>query len=206
MSRLLTTRVSIPCLLALGAALGGCDRESPASRQDKAIAAANVASDEVTSGEVVSSGPAAPQIGIDRSHKGEPAPTTSFKGPDGKPTSLVAFRGKPVLVNLWATWCGPCVAELPTLEAAARAWTGKVAVIAVSQDTQRTDGVPAFLTAHGAKTLVPYLDDKMALSLGYGANLPTTVLYDSAGKEVWRWSGGNDWTSEKTRALIAEAA
>ena len=147
-----------------------------------------------------------PMVGIDRSHRGQSAPTTRFKGPDGKPVSLADFRGKPVLVNLWATWCGPCVAELPTLDRAAKTWDGKVAVIAVSQDTQRTDTVPAFLAAHGANTLEPYLDDAMALSLGYGANLPTTILYDSSGREKWRWNGGNDWSSDATRALIAEAS
>ena len=205
MSPPLFARVAIPCLLTLGLLVGACDRQSPAARQDDAIAAANVTSDEVTSGEVVAAGPDAPRIGLDRSHKGEAAPTTSFQGPGGKPTTLAAFRGKPVLMNLWATWCGPCVAELPTLEAAAKALDGKVAVIAVSQDTQRTAGVPAFLTAHGAATLKPYLDAGMAMSLGYGANLPTTILFDAGGREVWRWNGGNDWTSARTRALIAEA-
>lgn len=192
----------MPCLLALMAA--GCDRQSPPSGQANAgIAATNgIASDEVAP----SGAPAAAAVGIDRSHKGEAAPTAAFKGPDGTPTSLATFRGKPVLVNLWATWCGPCVAELPTLDAAARGLKGKVAVIAVSQDTQRTAGVPAFLTAHGAASLKPYIDDQMALSMGYGANLPTTILFDAAGREVWRWNGGNDWAGAKAKALIDEAS
>ena len=125
------------------------------------------------------------------------------KGPDGKPTTLAAFKGKPVLVNLWATWCGPCIAELPTLEALAK--RGTVRVAAISQDTQGADKVPAFLKAHGAPSLTPYVDDQMALSLGWNANLPTTVLFDSAGKEVWRWKGGNDWAGADAAKLIAEA-
>ncbi|PMW91389.1 thioredoxin, partial [Pseudomonas sp. FW215-R2] len=70
---------------------------------------------------------------IDRSHKGEAAPTVSFEGPDGKPMTLAAFTGKPVLVNLWATWCGPCVKEMPTLDAAA----ATIPVATISQDKDR---------------------------------------------------------------------
>lgn len=162
-------------------------------------------SDEVAPSGNAIAAPAAPQTGIDRSHAGEAAPTVTFKKQDGSPTSLADFRGKPVLMNLWATWCGPCVAELPTLNAAAAALTGKVHVLAISQDTTKAAGVPQFLADHGAKALAPYVDDQMALSLGYGANLPTTILFDSSGKEVWRWHGGNDWSSASARALIAEA-
>src|SRR5688500_4401675 len=50
---------------------------------------------------------------LDRSHAGSAAPATTFEDPDGAPASLGDFRGRPVLVNLWATWCAPCVAEMP---------------------------------------------------------------------------------------------
>ena len=74
--------------------------------------------------------------GIDRSHKGEAAPATLFKNPDGGDTSIAKFKGVPVLVNLWASWCAPCVKELPTLQKLeeAQADAGKLGVIAVSQD------------------------------------------------------------------------
>lgn len=188
-----SARVAIACLLALTAA--GCDRQSAAPGQANVTAASP---DEATGSA------SAALVGVDRSHKGEAAPTTMFKDAAGKPTSLAAFRGKPVLVNLWATWCGPCVAELPTLEALAK--SGKVRVAAISQDTSAAAKVPSFLKDHGAPSLVPYLDDTMALSLGWNANLPTTILFDSAGKEVWRWNGGNDWNSPAAAKLIAEAA
>jgi len=187
-----SARVAIVCLLALSAA--GCDRQSQPSAQANASA---------PSPDEASGATAAAAVGLDRSHKGEAAPTTTFKDANGKPTTLAAFRGKPVLVNLWATWCGPCVAELPTLEALAK--RGTVRVAAISQDTGAAAKVPDFLKAHGAPSLTPYLDDKMALSLGWNANLPTTILFDSAGKEVWRWNGGNDWNGAAAAALIAAA-
>ncbi|RZL52163.1 MAG: TlpA family protein disulfide reductase, partial [Sphingomonas sp.] len=80
-----------------------------------------------------------------------------------------------------------------------------IRVAAISQDTGAAAEVPAFLKDHGAPTLTPYLDDKMALASGWSANLPTTILFDSAGKEVWRWNGGNDWNSAAAAKLIAEA-
>ena len=192
-----SARVAIVCLLALTAA--GCDRQSPPPEQANAQANATAASPDEATGATSTA-----QIGVDRSHKGDAAPATVFKDAAGKPTTLAAFKGKPVLVNLWATWCGPCVAELPTLEALAK--SGKVRVAAISQDTGAAAKVPAFLKEHGAPTLTPYLDDKMALSTGWSANLPTTILFDSAGKEVWRWNGGNDWNGAAAAKLIAEAS
>ncbi|WP_310596142.1 TlpA disulfide reductase family protein [Sphingomonas sp.] len=193
-------------LLAL--AIAGCDRQSAGNAQGEAGKAdaagtANVAAPSPDEAAPATGQPAAAAIGLDRSHAGEAAPTAAFTGPDGKPTSLAAFRGKPVLVNLWATWCGPCVAELPTLGRLSA--SGAVRVAAISQDMQGTEKVPAFLKDHGGGALTPYIDAKMALSLGYGANLPMTILFDSTGREVWRWRGGNDWTGAAAAKLIAEA-
>src|SRR4051812_37816274 len=76
---------------------------------------------------------AGPVKGADRSHKGTPAPDATFNDPDGNQTSLAEFSGNPVLVNLWATWCAPCVKELPTLDRLSGA--KHIAVVAVSQDS-----------------------------------------------------------------------
>ena len=179
----------IPVLL-LGAPislLAGCDKQTSSNEQASVTAPA---------------APAVPAAAskIDRSHKGETAPPVSFQGADGKPTTLAAFKGRPVLVNLWATWCGPCVKEMPTLDAAA----ATIAVAAISQDKDRPT-VAAFFAKQKFVRLQPYLDDTLGFSIGYNASLPMSILFDSTGHEVWRSTGGMDWTSAAARAALAEA-
>ncbi|MEP7221508.1 MAG: TlpA disulfide reductase family protein [Novosphingobium sp.] len=134
-------------------------------------------------------------------------PEITFSDPAGRKLSLASLKGKPLLVNLWATWCAPCVAELPMLDAiaSAGATSGMVKVIAVSQDTGKPGEVGDFLKSHGIKTLEPWLDPDNNLSFHYNTgNLPSTVLYDSQGKEVWRFVGARDWSSKESTALVAE--
>ena len=70
---------------------------------------------------------------LDRSHKGEAAPMTPFQSPSGATVTLTNFQGKPVLLNLWATWCAPCVKEMPTLDALAQSLGDSVQVITLSR-------------------------------------------------------------------------
>jgi thiol-disulfide isomerase/thioredoxin len=171
--------------------LAGCDRQKPETPQGEEAAAP---------GEV--------EKGVDRSHKGEPAPDAAFKDPDGGDISLADFKGVPVLVNLWATWCAPCVKELPTLDrlAESRAVDGQIGIIAVSQDMAPQGSVKAFLDKLGVEHVGAYHDDKMALSGALGVQvMPTTILYGSDGREVWRYVGDLDWTSEEAARLLAEA-
>ena len=146
--------------------------------------------------------PGLPGKGVDRSHKGKPAPDATFNDPDGGEMSLADFRGVPVLVNLWASWCAPCVKELPTLDKLARSHRddGQLGVIAVSQDSGPHASVVAFLDKLKIGDLGAYQDSKMALSgaLGPDTVLPTTILYDAKGKEVWRYVGDLDWTSPRS--------
>jgi thiol-disulfide isomerase/thioredoxin len=143
--------------------------------------------------------------GLHRDSKGKPAPDAQFAGPDGKPVRIADFKGKPVLVNLWATWCAPCVKELPTLDALAR--SGRVEVLAVSQDDAPHASVVAFLEGHHIATLKPYQDAKMGLSgaLGPDAVLPTSILIDANGNEAWRYVGDLDWTSPEAASLLSQA-
>ena len=143
--------------------------------------------------------------GVHRAHRGADAPAAEFLGPDGKPARLANFKGQPVLVNLWATWCAPCVKELPTLDKLAA--SGAIPVVAVSQDSGPHPSVVAFLMSHQIATLKPYQDSKMALSgaLGPDTVLPTSILLDANGKEVWRYVGDLDWTSAEAAKLLSEA-
>ena len=146
--------------------------------------------------------------GVDRSQMGKPAPDTVFKDPDGGDISLADFKGVPVLVNLWATWCAPCVKELPTLDSLAEshAIDGQLGVIAISQDMAPQGSVKAFLGKLGVKHVGAYHDDKMALSGALGVQvMPTTILYGSDGKEVWRYVGDLDWTGAEAEKLLSGA-
>ncbi|MDG5488331.1 TlpA disulfide reductase family protein [Sphingomonas sp. BGYR3] len=141
----------------------------------------------------------------DRTQVGTPAPDYAFTDADGKSLTLATFKGKPVLVNLWATWCAPCVAEMPTLDALAKRETGKLAVLAISQDMDGAKKVLPYLEKAKLLNLVPYLDPDLRFSVGLNASLPTTILYDSEGREVWRYVGPMDWSSEAAAQMISEA-
>ena len=142
---------------------------------------------------------------LDRSHKGAPIPTVTLVDNKGETLDLASFKGKPLLINLWATWCAPCIAEMPTLEALAATESARVTVLPISEDVGQMGKVVEILHRRKLDHIEPWLDEKGDLGFKYGGNLPVTVLFDSQGKEVWRWTGGNDWTSPAAAKLIAEA-
>lgn len=189
-----TSRALIVGLLG-PALLAGCDRQSPAPVQ--ANRSDTVRSDEA----VADTTPGSGEVKPDFARRGEAPPAVTFADPAGKPVTLAAFRGRPVLVNLWATWCAPCVAELPTLAALAKRDAGRLVVLTVSQDMDAAKAAP-FLAARGAE-LPAYTDPGLGLSVAYAANLPTTVLYGADGRERWRVTGGMDWAGADAARLIA---
>jgi thiol-disulfide isomerase/thioredoxin len=143
---------------------------------------------------------------LDRSHKGEAMPEMTLKDASGKTLALSSLRGKPTLVNLWATWCAPCVVELPTLDRLVDLQEGKLRVLTVSQDMSGTEKIAAFLKERGGDNLEPWIDQKGDLGAKYQVQtLPTTVLYNADGREVWRFTGGKIWTNVEALGLIAEA-
>ncbi len=143
---------------------------------------------------------------LDRSHKGDELPPFTLADPQGQQLRMPGLKGKPVLVNLWATWCAPCIAELPTLNAlAGRADTG-LTVLTISQDMGDAAKVEAFLKQRGFAQLPAWLDPKGDLAFHYGVQtLPATILYDAEGREVWRYTGGKDWAGAEAAKLLAEA-
>jgi len=180
-------RLIVPLLVTLALPLAsGCDRQKPSEPQ-------------ASEAESVK--------GLDRSHKGEAAPVVKFKDPDGGEFNLAAFKGRPVLVNLWASWCAPCIKELPTLQQLeqAHADKGQLGIIAVSQDTAPQGSVEAFLGERDIGRFAAYHDEKMELTSALNVQvLPTTILYDANGEEVWRYVGDLDWTGDEATRLLAE--
>lgn len=144
---------------------------------------------------------------IDRSKAGTPFPDLAFADASGKDVTLAQFDGRPVLVNLWATWCAPCIAEMPQLDALASRYSGNgLQVVTISQDSAGADKVLAFFNGKGFRHIRPWLDPENRFGFHYATNvLPTSVLYDADGKEIARISGALDWNGDEAAALIEEA-
>lgn len=143
---------------------------------------------------------------IDRSHAGTVAPTVAFERKPGIKTSLAAFKGQRVLVNLWATWCAPCIAEMPALDTLAAAQKGKLTVLPISQDMEGWKAVNGFFKPGKFKTLQPVLDQPGSFAEAMKARgLPMSVLYDDKGREVWRVAGTLKWGSPEVMAAVLNA-
>ncbi len=134
-------------------------------------------------------------------------PAVQLTDPDGKTLALADTKGKPVLLNLWATWCAPCVIEMPLLDELAGELGDNVRVLTVSEDMKGAEAVVPFFEQRGFDNLPRWMDPQndLAIAFGGGAALPLTVLYDAEGREVWRVMGGYDWGSAEARELVAEA-
>lgn len=134
-------------------------------------------------------------------------PDFVFVDAQGKGLTLARFAGRPILVNLWATWCAPCIAEMPQLDVLATSYgKDRLEVITISQDTQDADKVVSFFKQQGFKTIQPWLDPENQFGFHYATGLlPTSVLYDASGHEIGRITGALDWTSEPAITLIEEA-
>ena len=164
------------------------------------------------SGEVPASGNAtagseAFNYRLDRSKAGTAAPTFAFQNPDGGEATLQDFAGRPMLVNLWATWCTPCVAEMPTLDRIAATYGPKgLAVLTISQDNQGEKAVKPFFAKHDLPHLKGWADPENQFGFDYATGLlPTTVLYDAQGKDMVRVIGAMDWEGAEAKALIDAA-
>jgi len=132
-----------------------------------------------------------------------PAPELSFAARDGSPMRLADFRGHWLLVNLWATWCAPCVREMPSLDRLQATLADRLTILAVSQDRGGASVVASFLEPLGLASLHIYLDPKGALGQGLGARgLPTTFLLDDEGRVRAQLEGAAEWDSPEMLATL----
>ncbi|MBL4852833.1 MAG: TlpA family protein disulfide reductase [Robiginitomaculum sp.] len=132
-----------------------------------------------------------------------PMPSMTFKNANGKDVSLVDFRGKAVLLNVWATWCAPCVAEIPSLDALQAEHGGdSFVVIAVSMD-RHIDDAASFYKKTGIENLGLYIDPTLSISTKVGVQgLPISIFYAPNGREIARIPGEVDWQSPQVTALL----
>jgi thiol-disulfide isomerase/thioredoxin len=140
---------------------------------------------------------------IDRSHAGTAAPNLVFEWHGGERVRMADFQGQKVLVNLWATWCAPCVAEMPQLDRLAGARRGKLLVLPVSQDMEGWLAVNKFFTPGKFNTIQPYVDQPGSFAEAIKANgLPISILYDEKGREIWRVAGTPDWNALAAKGVV----
>ena len=135
--------------------------------------------------------------------RGEPGAV--FYGPKGEALHLADFKGQTLVVNFWATWCAPCVKEMPTLAQLQTAFAGKpVKVMAISLDRpEDKDFAQRFIAKHGS--LAFYSDPKYALPFSLDPRpegVPVTVIIDAQGHERARLEGGADWNAPEARAVL----
>ncbi len=144
---------------------------------------------------------------IDRASAGALMPALTLVDGAGRELNLGALQGQPVLINLWATWCAPCVVEMPQLDELAGELDGVVRVVTVSQDLQGAAVVAPFFDKGGYRHLEPWLDQDGAVAFRVESDvLPTTILYDASGREVWRVVGEYNWSGAAAREAVAEGA
>ncbi len=133
----------------------------------------------------------------------QPAPAVSFTDLAGKPVSLSDFKGKVTLVNLWATWCQPCLKEMPSLERLQASVGSRLRVAAIAEDHGGAKTVEPFIAKLGLSKVSVYLDpDSAAIHAFDVTGLPTSFLLDKEGRVVGRVAGAADWESDKLRALF----
>src|SRR5580704_5527610 len=113
----------------------------------------------------------------------QPAPEMSFAGLDGKPVALTDFKGRFLILNLWATWCQPCLKEMPSLEKLQASLEPAIMVLAVSEDRGGAEIVASFVENHRFGKLAIALDPKgTALHELHPRGLPTSLVIDSVGR------------------------
>lgn len=141
----------------------------------------------------------------------QPMSGLAFDGPDGKPMTVADLGNRVVLLNLWATWCAPCRAEMPALDALQREMgSDRFQVVAVNVDTGGDEKPKKFLTETGVHSLPYYRENTLALfndlkKRGLALGLPVTLLIDRDGCLLAHMNGPAEWAGDDARRLVEAA-
>jgi len=203
-ARNLKPALLVVALAAIAAAFGvylkgeGDGKVEPAATQASTAAPQNAVTKALSTGTMT-----AFVVKADR----KPVPEIAFLPENGGETSLKAWKGRVVLVNLWATWCAPCREEMPYL---ARLQTEMGSpdfeVVAIAVDRKGLEASGKFLKEVGATALKLYADPSTELLGKFQAvGLPSSILIDREGREIGRLAGPAEWDSPDAKALIKAA-
>jgi len=172
--------------------IGECRASQPVAERLKPLAKGEVAA-----------------VGVSQAPK--PPPMISFAGPDGQAMSLSGFKGKTILVNLWATWCVPCREEMPALDKLQAELGGPdFQVVAINVDTRNREKPKAWLQENGITNLAYHADPEGKLlqvlqKSGHVVGLPTTFVVDASGCEIALLKGPAEWASPDAVAFMKAA-
>jgi len=136
-----------------------------------------------------------------------PLPTRTLRDATNTETTLAAYQGDLIVLNLWATWCAPCVEEMPTLGALQRRFGDRLRVIPVSVDSEGDRARAQAQLAELSDNSLPFLIDiTRGVLFDVGApGMPVTIIYDAEGRELARLAGGADWDSPESVAMLEAA-
>lgn len=132
------------------------------------------------------------------------APNVTFLDETGNETSFNAFKDKVILVNLWATWCAPCIKEMPDLNELQKSMAATdFEIVLISENQDGIESSLKFLKDNNISELKTYIDPSRKVARAFKSSfLPTSILFDRSGNEVGRLIGPAEWNSGDTRALI----
>jgi len=136
-----------------------------------------------------------------------PLPTRSLRDASNAETTLAAYQGEVIVLNLWATWCAPCVEEMPTLGAVQRRFGDRLRVVTVSVDAEGQRARAQEQLAELSGGSLPFLLDitRGILFDVQAPGMPVTIIYDREGQELARLAGGADWDSPEAVAMLEAA-
>jgi thiol-disulfide isomerase/thioredoxin len=136
-----------------------------------------------------------------------PMPTRSLRDASNAETTLAAYQGEVIVLNLWATWCAPCVEEMPTLGAVQRRFGDRLRVVTVSVDAEGQRARAQEQLAELSGGSLPFLLDitRGILFDVQAPGMPVTIIYDREGQELARLAGGADWDSPEAVAMLEAA-